>query len=142
MTDREVQVGTDSTTVAEMTEMIRIEAIAMTEIRTEVTIADRADRQKERTRTETTETIAETVVTTETEVMSEAETATETETRIEIEMTAGIEDPAMTDSAQIRETDSRKMYRDRKIGMTRTGTEEITVQGHTIHTKRKIVGNV
>ena len=141
MIDREVQVGTDSTTVAETTEVIRIEAIATTEIRTETTITDRADRQKGRTRTET-ETIAETVVKTETEVMSKGETATETETRIEIEMTAGIEDPAMTDSAQIRETDSRKMYRDRKIGMTRTGTEEITVQGHTIHTKRKIVGNV
>ena len=45
-------------------------------------------------------------------------------------MTAGIGDPAMTDSAEIRETDSRKTYRDRKIGTTRTGTEEITVQGH------------
>ena len=79
---------------------------------------------------------------TETEVMRGAETAIEAETRIEVEMTAGIEDLAMTDSAQIRETDSRKMYRDRKIGMTRTGTEEITVRGHTIHTKRKIVGSV
>ena len=132
MIDREVQVVTDSTTVAAMTEMIRTEAIAMTEIRTEVTIADRVDRQKERTCTETEETTAETAVMTETEVMREAVTAIEAETRIEAEMTAGIEDPAMTDSAQIRETDSRKMNRDRKIGMTRTGTEEITVQGHKI----------
>ena len=74
--------------------------------------------------------------------MREAETAIEAETRIEVEITAGIENLAMTDSAQIRETDSRKMYRDRKIGMTRTGTEEITVRGHTIHTKRKTVGSV
>ena len=57
-------------------------------------------------------------------------------------MTVGIGDPAMTDSAEIRETDSRKTYRDRKIGTTRTGTEEITVQGHTIHIKRKTVGSV
>ena len=122
--------------------MIKTEAIAMTETRIEATIADRVDRQKEKNHTEMAEIIAETVVTTETEVTKGAETAIVAETRIEIEMTAGIEDPAMTDSAQIRETDSRKMYRDRKIGMTRTGTEEITVQGHTIHTKRKIVGNV
>ena len=133
---------TDSTTVAKMTEMIKTEAIAMTEIRTEVTIADRVDRQKERIRTETAETIAETVAMTETEVMRGAETAIEAETRIEAEMTAGTGEPAMTDSAQIRETDFRKMYRDRKIGMTRIGTEEITVQGHTIHIKRKIAGNV
>ena len=133
---------TDSTTAAEMTDVIRTEATAMTEIRTEVQIADRADQQKERPRTETAETIAEIVAMTETEAMKEAETAIVEETRIEVEMTAGIEDLAMKDSAQFRETDSRKMYRDRKIGMTRTGTEEITVQGHTIHIKRKTVGSV
>ena len=94
MTDKEVQVVTDSTAVAKMTEMIRTEAIAMTEIRTEVTIADRVDRQKERTRTETAETTAETAAMTETEVMRGAETAIEAETRIEAEMTAGIEDLA------------------------------------------------
>ena len=101
MIDREVQVVTDSTTAAEMTEMIRTEAIAMTEIRTEVTIADRVDRQKERTRTETEETTAETAVMTETEVMREAETVIKAETRIEAGMTAGIEDPATIDSVQI-----------------------------------------
>ena len=142
MIDREVQVVTDSTIVAAMTDMIRTEAIALTETRIEATIADRVDQQKEKSRTETVETIAETIVTTETEVTKGAETAIVAETRIEAEMIAGIGNPAMTDNAQIRETDLRKTYRDRKIGMTRTGTEEITVQGHTIRTKRKTVGNV
>ena len=79
---------------------------------------------------------------TETEVMRGAETTIEAETRIEVERTAGIENLAMIDSVQIREIDSRKMYRDKRIGMTRIGTEEITVRGHTIHIKRKIAGNV
>ena len=57
-------------------------------------------------------------------------------------MTAGIEDPAMTDSVRIREIDSKKKCRDSKIGMTRIGTEDRTVRGHIIGTRRKIVGNV
>ena len=142
MIDREVRVETDNTTAVVMTEMTKTEAIALIETRIEATIADRVDQQKEKSRTETAETIAETIVTTETEVMKGAETAIEAETRIEAEMTAGTGEPAMTDSTQIRETDFRKMYRDRKIGTTRTGTEEITVQGHTIHIKRKTVGSV
>ena len=35
----------------------------------------------------------------------------------------------MTDSVRIREIDPRKKDRDRKIGMTRIGTEERIVQG-------------
>ena len=55
---------------------------------------------------------------------------------------AEIGNPVMRDSDLTLETDFRKKHRDRKIGMTRTGTEEITVQGHTIRTKKRIVGNV
>ena len=140
-TFREVQVVTDSTIVAAMTEMIRTEATVSTEIGIEAMTADRAGQQKETSRIEIVETTAETVVTTETGATREAVTAIVAETRIEAEMIAGIGNPAMTDNAQIRETDLRKTYRDRKIGMTRTGTEETTVQGHTIRTKRRIVGN-
>ena len=61
-------------------------------------------------------------------VMKGTETAIKAGTRIEVEMTAGIDDPAMTDSVQIRETDSRKKDRDRKIGMIRIGTEDRTVR--------------
>ena len=57
-------------------------------------------------------------------------------------MTAGIENRAMIDSVRIREIDSKKKDRDRKIGTTRIGTEDITVRGHTIRIKRKIAGNV
>ena len=78
---------------------------------------------------------------TETEVTKGTETAIETEIRIEVEMIAGIEDLAMIDSVRIREIDSKKKDRDRKIGTTRIGTEDRTVQGHTILTKRKIAGN-
>ena len=60
--------------------------------------------------------------------MKGTETAIKAGTRIEVEMTAGIDDPAMTDSVQIRETDSRKKDRDRKIGMIRIGTEDRTVR--------------
>ena len=97
MTDREVQIMTDSTAAAEMIEAIKAEVLAMTEVRTEAVIADRADLQKEEFCTETVETIAETA--------------------------------AMTDRDQIRGIDSRKKDRDRKIGMTRIGTEERIVQG-------------
>ena len=108
MIDREVRVETDSTAAVVMTEMIRTEAIALTEARIEATIADRVDQQKEKSRTETVEIIAETIVTTETKVMKGIETAIVTETRIEAEMIAGIGEPTMTDSTQIRETDFRE----------------------------------
>ena len=52
---------------------------------------------------------------TDTEIVRGTETAIEAEIRIEIEMTAGIEDPAMTDNIRIRETDSKEKVRDRKI---------------------------
>ena len=141
-TDKEVQVVTDSTIVAAMTEMIRTEATVSTEIGIEAMTADRAGQQKETSRIEIVETTAETAVTTETGATTKAETSIVAETKIEAEMTAEIGDLATTDSAQIRQTDLRKTYRDRKIGMTRIGTEEITVQGHTIRTKRRTVGNV
>ena len=142
MIDREVQVVTDSTIVAAMTEMIRTEATVSTGIGTEVMTVDRAGQQKETNRIEIVETTAETVVKTETGATRKAETAIVVETRIEAETIAGIGNLATTDSAQTRETDFRKTYRDRKIGMTRIGTEETTVQGHTIRTKRRTVGNV
>ena len=141
MTDREVRVVTDSTTVAEMTEMIRIEAVAMTRVKTEAMRADKVDGQKEKIHTETAEIIAETAAMTETEVMKGTETALEAEIRIEVEMAAEIEDLATKDNDQIRETDFKKMKRDRKTGMTRTGTEDRTVRGHTTPIKRKIAGN-
>ena len=78
--------------------MIRTEAVAMTRVKTEAMRADRADRQKEETRTETAEIIAETAAMTEIEVMRGTETAIEAEIRTEVEMTAEIEDLAMTDS--------------------------------------------
>ena len=78
--------------------MIRTEAVAMTRVKTEAMRADRADRQKEETRTETAEIIAETAAMTEREVMRGPETAIEAEIRTEVEMTAEIEDLAMTDS--------------------------------------------
>ena len=142
MTDKEVQVVTGSTVIAEMTEMIRTGATVLTEIRVETMIVDRVDRQKEENHTATAETIAETAATTETEAMIEAETDTVAETKIEAEMIAEIGDPVMRDSDLTRETDFRKKHRDRKIGMIRTGTEEITVLGHTTRTKRRIVGSV
>ena len=142
MIDREVQVVTGSTVIAEMTEMIRTGATVLTEIRVETMIGDRVDRQKEENHTATAETIAETAATTETGAMIEAETDTVAETKIEAEMIAEIGDPVMRDSDLTRETDFRKKHRDRKIGMIRTGTEEITVRGHTIRTKRRTVGNV
>ena len=98
MTYREVQVVIDSTAAVEMIEMIKTEAVAMTGVRTEAMTADRVDRQKEETRTETAEIIAEIAAMTETEVMRGTETAIEAEIRIEVEMTAGIEDLAMIDS--------------------------------------------
>ena len=125
-----------------MTEMIRTEATAPTDIRAETTIADRVDRQKGENPTATAETIAETVATTETEVLIEAKRDTAAETKTEVEMIAEIGNPVMRDSDLTQETDFRKKHRDRKIGMTRIGTEEITVQGHTIRTKKRIVGNV
>ena len=142
MTDKEVQVVTGSTVIAEMTEMIRTEAIAQTDIRAETTTADRVDRQKGENPIATAETIAETVATTETEVLTEAKTDTVAETKTEEEMIAEIGNPVLRDSDLTRETDFRKKHRDRKIGMTRIGTEEITVQGHTIRTKKRTVGNV
>ena len=145
MINREVQVVTDSSVIAETTETIRTEVTVLTEIRVEATITDRVDRQKEKSHTviadTTAETIAETAATTETGATKEAETDTVAETKIETEIIAEIGNPAMRDNAQIRETDFRKTYRDRKIGMTRTGTEEITVRGHTIRTKKRTVGN-
>ena len=141
MTDREVQVVTDNTTVVEMIEMIRTEIVAMTGVKTKAMRADRVDRQKEKICIETAEIIAETAAMTETEVTKGTETAIEAEIRIEVEMTAGIEDLAMIDSVRIRETDSKKKDRDRKIGMTRIGTEDRIVRGHIILIKRKIAGN-
>ena len=124
MTDKEVQVVTDSTATVEMIEMIKTGAIVMTGVRTGAMIVDRVDLQKEETRTETAEIIAEIAAMTETEVMRGTETAIEAEIRIEVEMTAGIEDLAMIDSVRIQEIESRKRGRDRKIGMTRIGTED------------------
>ena len=100
-TDKEAVAMTAETEIVKATKgMTKIEGV-QTEIRTEVTIADRVDRQKERTRTEMEETTAETPVMTETEVMREAETVIKAETRIEAEMTVGIEDPATIDSVRI-----------------------------------------
>ena len=140
--DKEVQVETDSTIITEMIEMTRKETIVRTEIRAEITTADRVDRQKGENPTATAETIAETVATTEPGATIEAETDTVAETKTEAEMIAEIGNPVLRDSDLTRETDFRKKHRDRKIGMTRIGTEEITVQGHTIRTKKRIVGNV
>ncbi len=140
--DKEVQVVTDSTITVEMTEMIRTEATVPTGIRAETTTADRVDRQKEEEHTATAETIAETVATTETEVLTGAKTDTVAETKTEAEMIAEIGNPVSRDRDLTRETDFRKKHRDRKIGMTRIGTEETTVQGHTTRTKKRIVGNV
>ena len=142
LTDKEVQVVTDSTITIEMTEMIRTEATVPTGIRAETMTADRVDRQKGENPTATAETIAETVATTETEVLIEAKTDTVAETKTEAEMIAEIGNPVSRDRDLTRETDFRKKHRDRKIGMTRIGTEEITVQGHTTRTKKRIVGNV
>ena len=140
--DKEVQVETDSTIIAETIETIRTEATVQTDIKAEITTVDRVDRQKGENPIATAETIAETVATTETEVLIEAETDTVAETKTEEETTAEIGNPVSRDRDLTRETDFRKKHRDRKIGMTRTGTEETTVQGHTIRTKRRIVGNV
>ena len=74
--------------------------------------------------------------------MIEAKRDTVAETKTEEEMTAEIGNPVSKDRDLTRETDFRKKHRDRKIGMTRIGTEETTVQGHTIRTKKRIVGNV
>ena len=142
MIDREVQVLTDSTIIIEMTEMIRTEAAVLTDIRAEITTVDRVDRQKGENPIATAETIAEIVVTTETEVLIEAKRDTVAETKTEAEMIAETGNPVSRDSDLTRETDFRKKHRDRKIGMTRIGTEETTVQGHTIRTKKRIVGNV
>ena len=64
---------------------------------------------------------------TEIEVTNRTEIAIEAEIRTEVEMTAEMEDLAMTDSVKIQEIDSKKKGRDRKIGMTRIGTEDRTV---------------
>ena len=77
MTDREVQVMTDSTATVEMIEMIKTGAIVMTGVRTGAMIVDRVDLQKEETRTETAEIIAEIAAMTETEVMRGTETVYE-----------------------------------------------------------------
>ena len=135
--DKEVQVETDSTVIAEMIEPRRTETIVQTDIRAEITTVGRVDRQKGENPIATAETTAETVATTETGVLIEAKRDTVAETKTEEEMTAEIGDPDLT-----RETDFRKKHRYRKIGMTRIGTEETTVQGHTIRTKKRIVGNV
>ena len=140
--DKEVQVETDSTIIAEMKETIRTETIVQTDIRAEITTVDRVDRQKGENPIATAETIAETVATTETEVLIEAKRDTVAGTKTEEEMIAEIGNPVSKDRDLTRETDFRKKHRDRKIGMTRIGTEEITVQGHTIRTKKRIVGNV
>ena len=140
--DKEVQVETDSTIIAEMIETIRTETIVQTDIRAEITTVDRVDRQKGENPIATAETIAETVATTETEVLIEAKRDTVAETKTEEEMIAEIGNPVSKDRDLTRETDFRKKHRDRKIGMTRIGTEETTVQGHTIRTKKRIVGNV
>ena len=140
--DKEVQVETDSTIIAEMIEQIRTETIVQTDIRAEITTVDRVDRQKGENPIATAETIAETVATTETEVLIEAKRDTVAETKTEEEMIAEIGNPVSKDRDLTRETDFRKKHRDRKIGMTRIGTEETTVQGHTIRTKKRIVGNV
>ena len=140
--DKEVQVETDSTIIAEMIEQIRTEAIVQTDIKAEITTADRVDRQKGENPIATAETTAETVATTETEVLIEAKRDTVAETKTEEEMIAEIGNQVSKDRDLTRETDFRKKHRDRKIGMTRIGTEETTVQGHTIRTKKRIVGNV
>ena len=140
--DKEVQVETDSTIIAEMIEPIRTGTIVQTDIRAEITTVDRVDRQKGENPIATAETTAETVATTETEVLIEAKRDTVAETKTEEEMIAEIGNQVSKDRDLTRETDFRKKHRDRKIGMTRIGTEETTVQGHTIRTKKRIVGNV
>ena len=145
MIDREVQVVTDSTAAIKMTEMIEAieaEILAMREIRAEIIIVDRADLQKEEVHTETVEIIAETAAMTETGVTKEIETAIEAEIRIEEETIAEIEDPATIGRDRIRKIDLRMKDKGKKIGMTMIRTEEITVQGCIIHTKRRIAGNV
>ena len=126
----------------EMTEQIRTETIVQTDIKAEITTVDRVDRQNGENPIATAETTAETVATTETEVLIEAKRDTVAGTKTEEEMIAEIGNPVSKDRDLTRETDFRKKHRDRKIGMTRIGTEEITVQGHTIRTKKRIVGNV
>ena len=133
---------TGSTVIAEMTEMIGTGTTVLTEIRVETMIVDRVDRQKEENHTAIAETIAETAATTETGALIEAETDIVAETKTEEETIAETGDQAMRDKDLTREIDFRKTHRDRKIGTIRTGTEEITVQGHTIRTKRRTVGNV
>ena len=140
--DKEVQVETDSTIIAEMIEQIRTETIVQTDIKAEITTVDRVDRQNGESPIATAETTAETVATTETEVLIEAKRDTVAGTKTEEEMIAEIGDPVSIDRDLTREKDFRKKLRDRKIGTTRIGTEETTVQGHTIRTKKRIVGNV
>ena len=74
--------------------------------------------------------------------MTGAKTETVAETKTEVEMIAEIGDPVLRDKDLTRETDFRKKHRDRKIGMTRIGTEDRIVQGHITLIKRKIAGNV
>ena len=140
--DKEVQVETDSTIIAEMIDQIRTETIVQTDIKAEIATVDRVDRQNGENPIATAETTAETVATTETEVLIEAKRDTVAGTKTEEKMIAEIGDPVSTDRDLTREKDFRKKLRDRKIGTTRIGTEETTVQGHTIRTKKRIVGNV
>ena len=172
MTGREVRVETDSTAAtAEMIEMIRAELAAMIAIRARAMTAGRADQQTERAHmigaeiAVTTEIRAEamtagradqqtelahmieteTAALIETEAMREAEIATEAQIRIEVGQTAEIENLVLTGRDQTREIDIRsktRRERERKTGVTRTGTEEITVRGITTPIERKIAGNV
>lgn len=138
MTGREVRVETDSTAAtAEMIEMIRAELVAMIAIRARAMTAGRADQQ-----TEPAHMIEiEIAVLTETE----AEIATEAQIRIEADRRVEIENLVLTGRDQTREIDIRsktRRERERKTGVTRTGTEEITVRGITTPIERKIAGNV
>ena len=116
LTDREVQVVTDSTIITEMIETIRTEATVLTDIRAETTTADRVDRQKGENPTTTAETIAETAAMTETVATTEtgatigAETDTAAENKTEAEMIAEIGNPVLRDSDLTRETDFRKKH--------------------------------
>ena len=77
--------------------------------------------------------------------MNGAETAIEAQIRIEAERIAETENLVLTDRDQTQEIDTRSKTcreRERKIGVTKIGTEEITVQGVIILIEKKTAGNV
>ena len=168
MTGKEVRVETDSTAAtAEMIEMIRAELVAMIVIRARAMTAGRAGQQTERAPMTGTEKTAMTGIRAEAMTAgradqqtepahmieieiavlteTEAEIATEAQIRIEAGQRVEIENLVLTGRDQTREIDIRsktRRERERKTGVTRTGTEEITVRGITIPIERKIAGNV